>query len=133
MPSGKTVKHVKQKIERDVKQPLNNSGPHRWTKGQSGNLNGRPKSEVCLTTAIKAQLCEIDPNDSQKRTKLEVLAERTIANAYADVNYLKQIWERIEGKIAQPIEGDINLNITGDMLAKAFREAQNEGEKSLKS
>ena len=119
--NGKTVKQK-------------NLKPHLFPPGVSGNPKGRPPKLICLTSIFKELLTQINPNDPLGRQRLYSFAESALAQAEnGKEGFFREIYDRIEGKVKQSIEGDINLNITGDMLAKAFREAQDEGEKSLKS
>jgi hypothetical protein len=74
-----------------------------FQKGQSGNPAGRPKSAI-LSNAIRKKLNEIDETDPERRTFAEVLAEQLVMKAKTgDVQALKEIADRTEGKARQSI------------------------------
>lgn len=79
---------------------------YKWKKGQSGNPGGRPKKGICLTTILKDVLRTIHTGDKQKRTFAELIAIATATQAIkGNPQALKIAWERMEGRLAQPIEG----------------------------
>jgi len=84
----------------------NKGGNPNWTKGVSGNPNGRPKRIVSLTSEMKAQLGNVCPYDSEKRTWLQYLVERWLAHSIENATYFRELIERLEGKVTQPIGGD---------------------------
>ena len=74
-----------------------------WKKGQSGNPKGRPKS-ITLSEAYRRELAKVDPTDEQKRTFAEILAGQAVIKAKTgDVQALKEIADRTEGKARQTI------------------------------
>jgi hypothetical protein len=78
--------------------------PHRWKKGQSGNLSGRPKSKT-LSDAYKNKLEELVPNDAEGRTWAELIAEGQIRDAVkGNVQAAREIADRTEGRARQAIE-----------------------------
>ena len=86
-------------------------GNPRWVKGQSGNLKGRPRKEVCLTSQLKELLLEIpqiaDPKTGEinQRTGIELIALAWFRGLLrANPVLLKEALERIEGKVKQPLE-----------------------------
>jgi hypothetical protein len=77
---------------------------HRWKKGQSGNLAGRPKSKT-LSDAYRSKLEEAVPNDPEGRTWAELIAEAQVRDAVrGNVQAAKEIADRTEGRARQAIE-----------------------------
>lgn len=83
-----------------------------FKKGVSGNPKGRPLKEYCLTDILKEQGDKNDPaNDRIKRK--EAIAQKLWDMAMeGDVTALKYIYDRIDGKPLQTIEGHIDADIT---------------------
>src|SRR5580658_6014578 len=78
--------------------------PHQWKKGQSGNASGRPKSKT-LSDAYRNKLEEPVPNDPEKRTWAELIAEAQVRDAVrGNVQAAREIADRTEGKAKQAIE-----------------------------
>jgi Family of unknown function (DUF5681) len=78
--------------------------PYRWKKGMSGNPLGRPKSKT-LSDAYRNKLEEPVPNDPEKRTWAELIAEAQVRDAVrGNVQAAKEIADRTEGKARQAIE-----------------------------
>jgi hypothetical protein len=84
--------------------------PH-WGKGVSGNPAGRPKNEPLLSPEMRRQLKNVCPFDAAKRTWLEVIVEKTMHLAAYKGNpaAIKEVWERIDGKVKENIQLDIQL------------------------
>lgn len=77
---------------------------HRWKKGQSGNPSGRPKSKT-LSNAYRNKLEEEVPNDPERRTWAELIAEAQVRDAVrGNVQAAREIADRTEGKARQSIE-----------------------------
>lgn len=103
---------------------------HRWEKGQSGNPAGRPPGSVSITTAIKIKLLELTKD--QQRTYLDVLIERILTKAIADVDpqIIKQIWSYLDGPPG-PAENPTSM-VSINLLNKNSIETMEEsGEKIL--
>jgi hypothetical protein len=78
--------------------------PYRWKKGQSGNPSGRPKSKT-LSDAYRNKLEEPVPNDPEKRTWAELIAEAQVRDAVrGNVQAAREIADRTEGRARQAIE-----------------------------
>jgi len=78
--------------------------PHRFRKGQSGNPSGRPKSKT-LSDACKNKLEESVPNDPERRTWAELIAEAQVRDAVrGNVQAAREIADRTEGRARQAIE-----------------------------
>ena len=76
---------------------------HRWKKGVSGNPRGRPKKGDSLTSLLKEEIAKICPADREKRTWKELVVRATLQLAMkGNATALKEIWERLDGKIVQP-------------------------------
>jgi hypothetical protein len=76
----------------------NTDGLIPWQPGQSGNPNGRPKSKPFKDALKRALKDEVD---------LDKVAASLVAKAMTgDVSALKEIADRLDGKVTQPIGGD---------------------------
>jgi hypothetical protein len=70
--------------------------------GQSGNPNGRPKTRPFKDALRKAIEAAGDDNSA-----LKLVAAALLAKAQeGDVPAIKEIADRLDGKVAQPISGD---------------------------
>ncbi len=88
--------------------PGNKIGP-RFPKGVSGNKNGRPKLTK-LTEALREQLAEAMPN-APERTVAEQIARALIREAVkGNVQAIREIGDRTEGKPAQKLDLDLQIN-----------------------
>jgi hypothetical protein len=77
---------------------------YRWKKGTSGNPLGRPKSKS-LSNAYRNKLEELVPNDPEKRTWAELIAEAQVRDAVrGNVHAAREIADRTEGRARQAIE-----------------------------
>ena len=77
-----------------------------WKTGQSGNPAGRPRNADCLTTLMRAEIEKIDPDDPEGRTWQEQIVLATIRLAIkGNSTALKEVWDRLDGKVAQAITG----------------------------
>lgn len=113
-----TTQKVKTKaLDKQVKNNnLGNSGePHRWKPGESGNPNGRPAKELCITSLVR-EILERDAGDG--KTNAQLVAEAIVQlaktpNARGHVPTVKELLDRIEGKVPEThkIEGDIPVSI----------------------
>jgi len=93
---------------------------HKWKKGVSGNPNGRPKGSG-LTDVLLKEMEKVYPDDKQKRTWKENIVLATMKLAMrGNTAALKEVWERMDGKITLPIEnvGDITFIISDKHLPK---------------
>jgi len=77
-----------------------------WKPGQSGNPSGRPKKKPI--TELFEQLFEAsESNESIKKQMLKTLTSRGMAG----VLLLREAAERIEGKVTQEVEMNVNAHI----------------------
>ena len=74
-------------------------------KGETRNPNGRPRNELSLTNCARQKLSEPCPYAAGK-TWLEYLVDRWLAHAVDNPAYFKELMERLEGKVVQPIGGE---------------------------
>jgi hypothetical protein len=79
-----------------------------FKKGISGNPGGKSRDKL-FTDALRLELNRFDPNDKEKRKKVNTLAEKLVECAIDD----KQAWafnliaDRLEGKAAQQIDHNV--------------------------
>ena len=96
-------------MARLVKQEKNKARPKRpgrWKKGESGNPNGRPKGSVSLVGMLK-KLLEENPGEG------EAVVKQWIEDAKGGrFPQLKEMIERIDGKVADKIESDNKVQVT---------------------
>jgi hypothetical protein len=76
-----------------------------FKKGISGNPGGK-SGEKLFTDALRLELNRVDPQDKDKRKKINRLAEKLLECAIEDKQSwaFQQIADRLEGKAVQPIE-----------------------------
>lgn len=89
----------------------NRNPPNQWKPGQSGNPNGRPKKDVCITSIVKdildkpANLPPGAPKFLEGCTWAELIAyNMVIETAKINPPILRELLDRIEGKVKTPIE-----------------------------
>jgi len=71
-----------------------------WKPGQAGNPKG-----FSLTARMKLLMKEVCPYDAKGRTWEEVIAEAALRQALDKTEALKNLQDRIEGKVALTIGG----------------------------
>jgi Family of unknown function (DUF5681) len=76
-----------------------------FKKGISGNPGGRSREKI-FTDALRLELNRVDPQDKDKRKKINRLAEKLVECALVDKQgwAFAQIVDRLEGKPMQPVE-----------------------------
>ena len=78
-----------------------------FKKGISGNPGGR-SGEKIFTDALRLELNRIDPNDKEKRKKVNILAEKLVRCALDGEGWaFNMIADRLEGKAAQQIDHNV--------------------------
>lgn len=86
----------------------------KWKPGQSGNPSGRPKKKPIT------EIFERIMNDPELVAKFEESISRSIMKGgMAGVMYVREAADRLEGKVTQPIEANVTVN-----LAEAIAEAR---------
>ena len=87
---------------------------NQFKPGISGNPNGRPKKEYCLTDILKDQGNLIDEEDDKGKpiSRKEAIGIKLWEKALGgDVILLKYLYDRIDGKPLQTIEANVTRPI----------------------
>lgn len=99
---------------------------HQWKPGQSGNPHGRPKKDFCLTSLLRSRILEPcllrDPKTGRLRfpgmTWGQVVVEQMVVLACSGKapQLMKEIFDRIDGRVTLPIEasGPITVVVSED-------------------
>ena len=91
--------------------------PYKWQPGQSGNPGGRPKKKPIT------ELYERILNDPANLDAIESAVNKALQRGnMAMVLQLKEMTDRIEGKVTQPIQADLTVNLA-DAIAEARKRA----------
>jgi hypothetical protein len=85
--------------------------------GQSGNLSGRPKKKP-MTELYEKLLNDPDVMKKLETSLIQMLGKGNMAT----VLHLREMTDRVEGKVTQPIEADITVNLA-DAIAAARKRA----------
>ena len=80
-----------------------------FKKGISGNPGGKSREKI-FTDALRLELNRIDPNDKEKRKKVNRLAEKLVECAIEDKQSwaFQQIADRLEGKPVQVVDATVD-------------------------
>ena len=91
-----------------------------FKKGISGNHGGR-SGEKIFTDALRLELNRIDPNDKEKRKKVNKLAEKLVECAIEDKQAwaFQQIADRLEGKPVLVVDATVDDNRTVHQFSDA--------------
>ena len=92
------------KWKTDKQAASNGNSGNGWKPGQSGNPRGRPPPNVSLAGALRYVLRQKDPDGVKRITKV-ALAVYNLALA-GNIEAMKLIFERTDGKVMQAIEVD---------------------------
>ena len=89
-----------------------------WRKGQSGNPEGR-RVEAPWKGALMRSLAQLEIRNAdgkvvaKKGKALRLIADTVVTNAaFGKRDEWKEIGERLDGKVPQPLSGDLDLNLT---------------------
>lgn len=82
----------------------------KFQKGQVANPNGRPRNEASITNIQREMLSEPCPYASGK-TWAQWLARRGMELAGENAVYYRELLDRLEGKVTQPLEGQITTDV----------------------
>ena len=75
-----------------------------FTKGQSGNPQGRPKKGETLTDLLREKI-EAPKTGKEKQTRKELIIERLITLAEGgDLAAVRYVFDRIDGRPKESIE-----------------------------
>jgi hypothetical protein len=88
-----------------------------WKPGQSGNPAGRPKKKP-VTEMYERILSNPDNLSAIEKATVKALLKGNMAM----VLQLREMTDRVEGKVTQPIEADITVNLA-DAIAEARKRA----------
>ncbi len=115
-------KTAKKKVTKpSVKQRKNRDNLILFKKGVSGNPKGRPKKEDCLTSIMREYLEQFDPKDEQKVTHAELVVVATVELAKkGNAAALKEVWERMDGKVKDKLEVETKDSGNAILLAKVL-------------
>lgn len=80
-----------------------------FKKGISGNPGGKSREKI-FTDALRLELNRIDPQDKDKRKKINRLAEKLVECAMEDKQgwAFQQIADRLEGKPVQVVDATVD-------------------------
>lgn len=116
--------------KQSVNKNLNRGNPAWGSRsqgtGKSGNLNGKPRKDFCITSLQKEKLLEVCPFDSQGRSWIEALAEGGLRQALALPVAMSSLLDRHEGKIPHSLSGADG----GPVVFKVVREESPPGGKN---
>lgn len=88
--------------------------------GQSGNPGGRPKRSW-LTEVTEELLEEMMSDPAQRAEYKQSLKQKLLAKGVVSAMTLDKVWERTEGKVAQPVRVSGELTVS---LAEELREGE---------
>jgi hypothetical protein len=105
------------KSENTKKSLPKEAEPYKWKAGESGNPSGRPKKKPIT------EMYERILNDPENLAAIEAATMKALRNGnMAMVLQLREMTDRVEGKVTQPIEADITVNLA-DAIAEARKRA----------
>jgi len=91
--------------------------PYKWKPGESGNPSGRPKKKPI--TEMYEQILSDPKNLAAIKQAVQIALNK---GQMAMVLQLREMAERVEGKVTQPIEANVTVNLS-DAIAEARKRA----------
>ena len=90
-----------------------------WAPGQSGNPNGARKPRIIAQQLISSLNEAAAGTD---KTKLRLLVDRLIERAIVDgdVAAIREIVDRVDGKVPQAIEGSLEAPLTIELIRRVI-------------
>ena len=74
--------------------------------GNRANPAGRPPKDCSLTSLLKEQIDTIPPGEKNGRTWRQLLVLAWLTGAMKQPVLMKELLDRLEGKVTQPIAGE---------------------------
>jgi hypothetical protein len=92
--------------------------------GVSGNPKGLTKGTVMFKRILQEKLCEVWERDYLKRTALELIADQLLYQAIVKKSRhaISEIMDRTDGKPAQALTLDANLNVSREQQTARLAE-----------
>ncbi len=87
--------------------------PYRFPKGVSGHPEGRKPKQPLVTTKVIAELDKID--DRTGKSYSQLVAEAMVKASLTDPQVLKELLNRIEGKVTE------NIDIQGQAVTITYQ------------
>ena len=99
--------------------------PFMFQPGQSGNPGGRPKRNL-LTEVTEELLEEMMSDPKQRMEYKQSLKAKLLAKGVVSAMTLDKVWERTEGKVAQPVRvsGELTVSLAAEMRQAAKERAK---------
>jgi hypothetical protein len=91
---------------------------NKWQPGQSGNPGGRPKKRAITELYEKLLEDESFIEEVEKSIRKMVTSGRMVGQLQ-----LKEMTERTEGKVSQPVEGELTIMSLAERMQKARERA----------
>jgi len=102
-----------------------------WKPGQSGNPKGRPPNTKYISELAREKILTPCPYAPDK-TWGEYLVERWLGQAVENPTFFKELMDRLEGKVLQPVGGEdgepIKIDCKHKIISTISRYATASGE-----
>lgn len=101
------------------RNPAEHLAEYKWQPGQSGNPGGRPKRKP-LTDLYEEML-----NDPELIQVIHGAVKKAVSKGQmAMVLQLKEMAERVEGKVTQPIDAELTISTLSERMRRAKERLQ---------
>ena len=87
------------------KAVANRGADGKFLPGNNANPKGRPVKDCSITSLLKEELDKIPTGEKQGRTWRQLLVLAWLTGAMKNPVLFKELLERVEGKVLQPIGG----------------------------